>query len=78
MASAVHRAAVVGPDGAIAIRVPELAPGQRVRITVELEQESAELRPAIAVLAELPGPRLFHTAEAVDTYLDAEREAWNH
>ena len=77
MASAVHRAAVVGPDGAISLRVPELAPGQRVRVTVEVEPESAELRSGIAVLAELPGHRLFHKAKAVDTYLDAEREAWN-
>ena len=56
MAGAVQRAAVVGPDGAIAIRVPEPAPGQRVRITVEVEREPAELCAAIAVLAELLGP----------------------
>lgn len=77
MASAVQRAAVVGPGGAIAIRVPELAPGQRVRVTVEVEQDPASLRAAIEVLAELPGHRLFQTAEAVDAYLRTEREAWD-
>lgn len=77
MAAAVQRATIVGPDGAIAIRVPELAPGQRVRVTVEVEQEPTEVRPAIAVLAELPGHRLFQTADAVDAYLHTERAAWD-
>ena len=77
MASTVQRAAVVGPDGAIAIHVPELAPGQRVRVTVEVEPDPATLRTAIAVLTELPGHRLFQTAEAVDAYLRTEREAWD-
>jgi hypothetical protein len=77
MARAVQRATVVQPDGTIAIRVPELAPGQRVRVTVELEPMPSQSRSALAVLAELPGHRLFQTAEEVDAYLRAERDAWD-
>jgi hypothetical protein len=77
MASAVQRATVVQPDGTVAVRVPELAPGQRVRVTVELEPTPSETRSALAVLDELPGHRLFQTADEVDAYLRAERDAWD-
>lgn len=35
MTSALRKDAIVQPDGTIALSVPELAPGQRVRVTIE-------------------------------------------
>jgi hypothetical protein len=75
MAGALQRDAVVGPDGTIAVRVPELAAGQRVRVLIELE-ESIRIGHAIDVLAEVSGHRLFKSADEVDAYIQAERAAW--
>lgn len=70
-----HRGAVVGPDGRIELRVPELSPGQHVHILIEAEI-AEDVAPAIDVLATLPGHRLLRTAQEADAYIRAEREAW--
>jgi hypothetical protein len=75
MTNLLQRDAVVGPDGTIAVRVPELAPGQRVRVTIEPEEGRATVH-ALDVLSTLRGRRLFKTAGEVDAYIRAEREAW--
>lgn len=40
MTSILHKDAIVQPDGTIALSVPELAPGQRVRVTIEPAEQS--------------------------------------
>jgi len=78
MSTVIHREAVVGPDGVIAIAAPELQPGQRVSITIESEQavqqQSTRMRD---ILAEAPGHLEFQTAEEVDAYIREERDAWD-
>ena len=75
MTTLLPRDAVVGPNGTIEVPVPELVPGQRVRVIIEPEG-AAPSRRAIDVLAQASGHRLFKTASEVDAYIHAEREAW--
>lgn len=77
MATVVYREAVVGPDGTIEIRAPELAPGQHVTITIETTEAPTEKRRAIDILAEAPGHLMFDTAEEVDAYIREERDSWD-
>jgi hypothetical protein len=77
MATIIQREAVVGPDGKIEISAPELAPGQHVTVTIEPQQAPVEKRPAIEILRESPGHRLFKTAEEVDAYIREERDSWD-
>lgn len=79
MSAVIHREAVVGPDGVIAIPTPELQPGQRVAITIEPEQTSPQ-QPSSRIrdiLAEAPGHLEFQTADEVDAYIREERDAWD-
>jgi hypothetical protein len=69
---------IVGPDGTIQISAPELTPGQRVTVTIEAADTTlTEKRHAIDILAEIPGHRLFKTAEEVDAYIREERDSWD-
>jgi hypothetical protein len=78
MSTAIQREATVTPAGTIEIAVPELQPGQRVRISIEPDTaEHVEKRPAIEILREAPGHQLFKTAEEVDAYLNEERDSWD-
>jgi hypothetical protein len=83
MATIIEREAVVGPDGTIEIATPELAPGQRVKVTVEVDGTCGQpiqqepKRHVIDMLAEMPGHRLFKTAEEVDEYIRQERDSWD-
>ena len=87
MSAVLHREAIVKPDGTIEIATPELQPGQHVSITIEPDQQpdmtqaptnSVEpKRHAIDILGEMPGQRVFKTAEEVDAYLREERESWD-
>jgi len=56
MTSVLHKDTVVQPDGTIALSVPELPPGQRVRVTIEpAEQSSGQSQSYTAVeLMALP------------------------
>ena len=75
----IQREAVVGPDGRIEISAPELKPGERVTVTIESQgaSQATEKPHAIDVLDEMPGHRLFKTAEEVDAYLRQERDSWD-
>ncbi len=80
--TSIHTSAVVGPDGALDLHVPNLPPGERVSITVESEQGQSAQPPVgpihiIDLIKNLPGHRLFETAEEVDEYLGRERELWD-
>lgn len=81
MSAVIHREAVVGPDGKIEISAPELQPGQRVNVTIELETDSNNVQAPEPSLYDLvkdpPGHRLFKTAEEVDEYLRQERDSWD-
>jgi hypothetical protein len=78
MAAPIQVEATVSPEGKIKISVPELAPGQRVRVSIQPEEIPAEeKRPAIEILREAPGQQLFKTAEVVDAYIREERDSWD-
>ncbi len=83
MSISIHREGVVGPDRTVEVSVPELQPGQRVSITVESEQEpgvttdASESVHIIDLIKNLPGQRLFKTADEVDDYLRRERDSWD-
>jgi hypothetical protein len=78
MAAPIQVEATVSPEGKIKISVPELAPGQRVRVSIQPEEIPAEeKRPAIEILREAPGQQLFKTAEEVDAYIREERDSWD-
>jgi hypothetical protein len=77
MALVLELETVVQPDGKIEITSPELVPGQRAKVTIEIEDE--DLGPpqrAIDILDELPGYLEFQTAEEVDAYIREERDSW--
>lgn len=81
MSTTVRREAVVGPDGKIEINVPELQPGQHVTVTIQPEQTASEAPPEEKIsmydfIKDLPGGRLFKSAEEVDEYLRQERDSW--
>lgn len=80
--TSIQTSAVVGPDGALDLHVPNLPPGERVSITIESEQRPTAQPPAgpihiIDLIKDLSGHRLFKTAEEVDEYLQQERESWD-
>ncbi len=80
--TSIRTSAVVGPDGALDLHVPNLPPGERVSITIESEQGQSAQPPAgpihiIDLIKNLPGHRLFKTAEEVDEYLRQERDSWD-
>ena len=80
MSASIRREAVVRPDGKIEISAPELQPGQRVYITIEPEPDAANAtatEPSLYDLVkDLPGGRLFKTADEVDDYIRQERDSW--
>ena len=64
------------PGGKVEIVSPELEAGQRVEVVV-LSSGSSQRRSAVDILAEVPGQRLFKTAQEVDDYIKEERESWD-
>ena len=79
MAMPVRIETVVGEDGVIEIRAPELVPSQRVTVTIEAASEATqtEKQHIIDIVAGLPGHRQFKTAEEVDVYIREERDSWD-
>jgi len=81
MGTIIHTSAIVTPDGKIEVSTPELEPGQRVDVTIEVQESvGTEKRRAAEILAELPGHQLFKTAEdaeEVDAYIREERDSWD-
>jgi hypothetical protein len=65
------------------IEIPEAYRGklpQQVRVILLGEEAPAagvEQRSIMDILAELPGQRVFKTAEAVEQYLHEERASWD-
>jgi hypothetical protein len=78
MAAPIEIEATVSPDGELHIRVPGLIAGQRVRVSVAADEtQEAEKRHAADILTEMPGHRMFTTAEEVDAYINEERDSWD-
>lgn len=83
MSISIHRESIVGPDGTISLTVPELQPGQRVSVTIEPDQAAPTAATPeapihiIDLIKDLPGHRLFKSAEEVDEYLRQERDSWD-
>lgn len=77
MGTVTHTRAVVGPDGTIEIRAPELVPGQEVEITVEVQATPEPRRLVSEIIKDLPGHLEFQTAEEVDAYIREERDSWD-
>jgi hypothetical protein len=88
MATPVRIETVVGEDGVIETRAPELTPGQRMTVTIEAastppettepaEAPQPEKRHVIDIIAETPGHQLLKTAEEVDAYIKEERDSWD-
>jgi hypothetical protein len=79
LAAPIYAEATVAPDGQIHVAVPGLAPGQRVRVSIEPEEAEAQVESGhvIDIVEHLPGHRLFKTAEEVDAYINEERASWD-
>ena len=79
MDAALHVRTMILPGGKIEIHDPDLPPGEPVDVIILRRRAAgAERRPAVEILAEAPGHRLFKTAAEVDAYLQEERDAWEH
>ena len=77
MQSALRVTTLVQPGGKIEVTDTHLPAGQSVEVIVLLPSLSAIPRRSILeVLAEAPGHVSFQTADEVDAYLRAERDAW--
>lgn len=68
---------VVQPGGKIEVTAPELEPGQKVTVAIEAKAAAEREGPhVIDLVQDLPGHRLFKTAEEVDAYIREERDSW--
>lgn len=77
MQTAVRITAEVQPGGTSEMVDAQLPVGTPVEIIVLLPQGTPSPRRSIlAVLADAPGHLAFQTADEVDAYLRAERDAW--
>jgi hypothetical protein len=65
----------VQPGGRIEVTSPELTVGQPVEVSIRL-LPAPQRRSILEILADCPGGVLVHTADEVDAYLRAERDAW--
>ena len=78
MQNAWHLKATVQPGGRVEVVDVELPSGASVDVFVlPSSPKQAQQRSAIDVLSEAPGQRSFKTADEVDKYLRAERDAWD-
>lgn len=66
------------PGHRIEIQAPELPEGRAATVLVLVEEEGQPKRRLSEVLAGYSGGQLFRSAEDVDAYLRAERDAWDN
>ncbi len=69
--------ATVQPGGRIELCAPDLRPGQAVDVTITSVPDEPQRRPLREILARIDGHQSFRTAEEVDAYINAERDAWD-
>lgn len=77
MRGAWHLKTTVLPGGRVEVADPELPSGADVDVYVSSKHPTSP-RPALKVLSEAPGHRVFKTREDVEKHLEAERSAWDH
>lgn len=78
MATSIRIETTVSPEGSIELHAPELIPGQRVTVTIEPAQTpDVSPRHVIDIVKDLPGHRIFQTADEVDAYIREERDSWD-
>jgi hypothetical protein len=78
MQAALRMMAQVQAGGKIEVVDAQLPVGTSVEVIVLLPQSiSKAARSILDILAEAPGHLAFKTAEEVDAYLRAERDAWD-
>jgi hypothetical protein len=65
-----------GADGKIEVVAHELAPGQRVTVTIQPEESPVRNLHMLHLIEQSPGQRLFETAEEVDACIRQERDSW--
>lgn len=66
------------PGHRIEIQAPELPEGCTATVIVFVDEAPLPKRRLRDILADYPGGQLFRSAEEVDDYLRAEREAWGN
>lgn len=78
MQAALRMTAQVQVGGKIEVIDAQLPVGTSVEVIVLLPQSTPQARRSILdILADAPGHLAFETAEEVDAYLRAERDAWD-
>ncbi|MBI2844786.1 MAG: hypothetical protein HYX78_15440 [Armatimonadetes bacterium] len=78
MQTAIRIRTVVQPGGKVEVTSPDLTAGETVEVIVlGSEIVSPKRRPALDILAEAPGHRLFKSAEEVNAYVREERNSWD-
>jgi hypothetical protein len=77
MQTALQIRTTVLPGNRIEIQTPELPEGRTATVVVLLDEPAPTKRRLSEVLAGYAGGQLFKTAEEVDAYLRAERDAWD-
>lgn len=75
MPKTLHRQTTVMPGGKIVIVDQDLAEGETIDVFVTKSPPTTQ-RSAMDILAEAPGHRIFETEDAVNDYLESERESW--
>lgn len=76
MQSALHITTTVLPGNKIEIQIPPGSIGEAVEVFVVLSGSPPQKYAAIDILNQLPGQQQFKTAEAVDRYIQEERDSW--
>ena len=77
MQAALKLATTIQPGGKIEIHDWQLPVGEAVDVIVLFREASPDVRRSIVdVLAEAPGHLAFQDAEAVDAYVQEERDSW--
>jgi hypothetical protein len=77
MSPALQIQTTILPGHRIEIAAPQLPEGLPVTVVVLMDDTTVPKRRLSEVLAGYPGGQLFHSAEEVDAYLRAERDAWD-
>ena len=78
MNAAYHTTTTVLPCQKIEIATPELREGEQVQVIVirAAQPPAAERRSGLDIIESYKGPPLFGSVEAVEQYLNEERNSW--
>ena len=78
MGTALHLRNRIQPGNRLEIIDPQLRDGASVEVfVVDEDTQEDERRSAWEIIRDLPGARLFKTAEEVDRYIEEERNSWD-